>query len=275
MRFFEPVRAGLPPQRSMNALVLGLQVLQTRSQSLETIENAKSFCHWADMPGKETSAIHQPGYRPTGVAWSRLSGFCMPAAGKLRVASDSELCMRSQIHQGWPGPFCVRIALCGAVGLSAAHMAHAQLVQRAGERFAEPAGARFNGTSAAQNVDDRSPSERAVFVTATRSSSALGTALADHQVMDREHIEAAMGMTLVELIGSLPGVQWVNAGGHGKASSLLLRGTESRHVLLLIDGVRFLRQPLGSRRLKIFRLTRLNALSLSEGQCLRSMEAMR
>ncbi len=265
MRFFEPVRAGLPPQRSMNALVLGLQVLQARSQSLETIENAKSFCHWADMPGKETSAIHQPGYRPTGVAWSRLSGFCMPAAGKLRVASDSELCMRSQIHQGWPGPFCVRIALCGAVGLSAAHMAHAQLVQRAGERFAEPAGARFNGTSAAQNVDDRSLSERAVFVTATRSSSPLGTALADHQVIDREHIEAAMGMTLVELIGSLPGVQWVNAGGHGKASSLLLRGTESRHVLLLIDGVRFSSATLGLASLENLPLDAIERIELVRG----------
>ncbi|MGA1272270.1 MAG: TonB-dependent receptor, partial [Burkholderiaceae bacterium] len=140
--------------------------------------------------------------------------------------------MRSQIHQGWPSPFCGLITLWGAVGLSPSQVAQAQ--------FAQPGQDQRVAAVGVEAVE-----QHPVFVTATRSPSPLGTALADHQVIDREHIEAAMGMTLVELIGSLPGVQWVNAGGHGKASSLLLRGTESRHVLLLIDGVRFSSATLG------------------------------
>ena len=93
----------------------------------------------------------------------------------------------------------------------------------------------------------------------------VSSVLADHQVIEREQIEASIGMNLVELLGSLPGVQWVNTGGHGKASSLLLRGTESRHVLLLIDGVRFGSATLGLPSLENLPLDAIERVELVRG----------
>ena len=50
----------------MNTFVVWLGVFLAPVADFDTIENAKSWCHWALEPGKGTSAIRQPGYRPTG-----------------------------------------------------------------------------------------------------------------------------------------------------------------------------------------------------------------
>src|SRR5690606_25054662 len=42
------------------------------------------------------------------------------------------------------------------------------------------------------------------------------------------------------------GVQMSSNGGSGKASSLFIRGTEARHTILLIDGVRYGSATLGT-----------------------------
>ena len=50
---------------------------------------------------------------------------------------------------------------------------------------------------------------------------------------------ACVDATVTELIARLAGVRTASNGGLGKTSSLFVRGTESRHVLLLVDGVRY------------------------------------
>jgi len=75
-------------------------------------------------------------------------------------------------------------------------------------------------------------------VTATRSESRASAVLSEVVVIDREHIEASPGRTLSELIARQAGVQMSANGGLGKNSSIFIRGTEARHVLLLVDGVR-------------------------------------
>ncbi len=76
-------------------------------------------------------------------------------------------------------------------------------------------------------------------VTATRSESRADAVISDVTVITREDIERSTGRTLPELISRVSGVQmWAN-GGLGKNSSISIRGSESRHVLLLVDGVRY------------------------------------
>ncbi|MGH6626515.1 MAG: TonB-dependent receptor domain-containing protein [Burkholderiaceae bacterium] len=75
-------------------------------------------------------------------------------------------------------------------------------------------------------------------VTATRSESRADAILSDVVVISREDIEHSSGRTLSEVISRQAGVQMAANGGLGKNSSVFIRGTESRHVLLLIDGVR-------------------------------------
>lgn len=77
-----------------------------------------------------------------------------------------------------------------------------------------------------------------VVVTASRVPTRVDQTLAEVTVIDRATLDRAAGRSLSELLSQQPGVQLTATGGLGKTSGLLLRGTESRHTLLLIDGVR-------------------------------------
>lgn len=77
-----------------------------------------------------------------------------------------------------------------------------------------------------------------MVVTATRTSQSIDDALASVTVIDRQTIERLQARSIDDLLRALPGIGVVNNGGPGKATSLFLRGTESDHLLVLIDGVR-------------------------------------
>lgn len=80
--------------------------------------------------------------------------------------------------------------------------------------------------------------EDAVIVTATRVPRTADETLASVTVITREDIERRQVRSLREALRSVPGLSITNSGGPGKASSVFLRGTESDHVLVLIDGVK-------------------------------------
>ena len=76
-------------------------------------------------------------------------------------------------------------------------------------------------------------------VTATRTATKLDETLADVTVITREQIEAmGPGRSVAEVLQRLAGVQLTGQGGRGQAQSVFLRGADSKHTLLLIDGVR-------------------------------------
>ncbi len=86
----------------------------------------------------------------------------------------------------------------------------------------------------------------AVVVTATRTPVPPDQLAAQVVVIDRTAIEQAQGATLAGLLQRAAGVQISSSGGLGKASTVFIRGTEGRHVLLLIDGVRYGSATLGT-----------------------------
>jgi vitamin B12 transporter len=79
----------------------------------------------------------------------------------------------------------------------------------------------------------------AVVVTATRQPTRASEQLSDVSVLDRSDLERLGGGSLATVLAQLPGVQITANGGLGKQTTLSIRGMESRHVLLLIDGVRY------------------------------------
>jgi vitamin B12 transporter len=83
-------------------------------------------------------------------------------------------------------------------------------------------------------------------VTATRTPTRVDELVSDTVVIERAQIERQAGRTLPELLARVAGVQMTANGGAGKASSVFIRGTEARHTILLIDGVRYGSGTLGT-----------------------------
>lgn len=82
------------------------------------------------------------------------------------------------------------------------------------------------------------PMSDTIVVTATRSKIPLGDAIVPVTVIDRDQIELSMATDLAELLRFEAGIDIGRNGGPGQATSVFMRGTESNHTLVLVDGVR-------------------------------------
>ncbi|HEY5972069.1 MAG TPA: TonB-dependent vitamin B12 receptor [Pseudoxanthomonas sp.] len=97
--------------------------------------------------------------------------------------------------------------------------------------LALPAGAFAQASDATTELDE-------IVVTGTRTDVAIEDSLVPAQVIDREEIERSQARSLPDLLKGRAGLNLTNQGGPGKVTSLFLRGAESDHVLVLVDGVR-------------------------------------
>ena len=78
---------------------------------------------------------------------------------------------------------------------------------------------------------------REVIVTATRVPTLGERIPAGVTVIDRAAIEARGYTTLADALAAVPGLRIVQSGGPGGNASVFIRGTESRHTLVLRDGL--------------------------------------
>ena len=86
-------------------------------------------------------------------------------------------------------------------------------------------------------ASDISPTDT-IIVTATRTEIPLDHATVPVSVITREDIELSRATDLAELLRFEAGIDIGRNGGPGQATSMFLRGTESNHALVLVDGVR-------------------------------------
>jgi len=77
-----------------------------------------------------------------------------------------------------------------------------------------------------------------LIVTATRTPIQQADATVPVTVITREEIALSLAADLSELLRFQAGIDIGRSGGPGQSTSLFLRGTESNHTLVLIDGVR-------------------------------------
>lgn len=81
-------------------------------------------------------------------------------------------------------------------------------------------------------------SKDTIIVTATRTEIELADAIVPVTVIGRDQIEQSMATDLAELLRFEAGMDIGRTGGPGQSTSIFLRGTESNHTLVLVDGVR-------------------------------------
>ncbi len=77
-----------------------------------------------------------------------------------------------------------------------------------------------------------------VVVTATRVPTPIDEVLAPVLVIDRETIDRSLAADAAELLSYHAGLEVARNGGPGQTTAVFIRGAESNHTLVLINGVR-------------------------------------
>jgi len=88
------------------------------------------------------------------------------------------------------------------------------------------------------SVADEIEAKDTIVVTATRNQISINDSTVPVTVIDRQQIEQSLATDLSELLRFEAGIDIGRNGGPGQVTSVFMRGTESNHTLLLIDGVR-------------------------------------
>jgi vitamin B12 transporter len=85
-----------------------------------------------------------------------------------------------------------------------------------------------------------------VFVTSTRTEIPLEQVTTSASVITAKDIQAQEAETVLEVLRNVPGLDVVQTGSRGANTAVFIRGSESDHVLVLIDGVEVNSTTLGA-----------------------------
>lgn len=96
----------------------------------------------------------------------------------------------------------------------------------------------FTVTTAAGAEEAPARLDDLLVTTPTRTATSVDEALSTITVMTRDDIERSQANRLSEVLRFVPGLDMVRSGGPGQLTSLFMRGSESNHTLVLVDGVR-------------------------------------
>ncbi len=80
--------------------------------------------------------------------------------------------------------------------------------------------------------------DKLTVVTPTRTETSLRDALSAVKVITRGQIERSQARDLGDILRFVSGIDVARTGGPGQQTSVFIRGSESNHTLVLIDGVR-------------------------------------
>ncbi len=104
-----------------------------------------------------------------------------------------------------------------------------------------------------------------VVVTASRTEQTLTQTLAHTTVITRKDIENSQATDVPALLRGLAGVEIYQSGGIGKQSSIFMRGTNSSHTLVLLDGVRISSATLGTTAIDQLMLDQVERIEVVRG----------
>jgi vitamin B12 transporter len=116
----------------------------------------------------------------------------------------------------------------------------------------------FAHAETAANMDE-------VVVTATRVAQPLKQALAHTTVITQQDIQAAQAVDVPALLKTLAGVEIYQSGGIGQQSSLFMRGSNSSHTLVLVDGVRINSATTGATAIDQLMLDQIERIEVVRG----------
>ncbi|MDE2369158.1 MAG: TonB-dependent receptor [Burkholderiales bacterium] len=122
---------------------------------------------------------------------------------------------------------------------------------------------------AASQVHAQSPTGAAapttLVITAARTPLALADTLSQVTVVTRAEIERQGFGDIADLLRNLGGVELTRTGGPGQPTSLYIRGAETRHTMVMIDGVRIDSQSTGGAPWESIPLAQVDRIEIVKG----------
>jgi len=104
-----------------------------------------------------------------------------------------------------------------------------------------------------------------VIVTANRYSQTADESLSSTTVITRADIEQSSALDLPALLSHVAGFDMRSSGAYGKATSAFVRGTNSDHLLTLVDGVKLYSATLGSTSFQHIPLDQIERIEIVRG----------
>lgn len=121
----------------------------------------------------------------------------------------------------------------------------------------------LSGLALAQST---APQEAADYVvTASRAPEVAGRSVRPVQVVTNEDLRVSGASSLAEVLRTLGGVEVATTGGLGQQSSVFMRGANSGHTVILIDGIRLNSPSSGSASLEAFPLAMIERIEVLPG----------
>lgn len=104
-----------------------------------------------------------------------------------------------------------------------------------------------------------------VVITANRTPQPLSSVLGDISVVERDEIQRSGAYGVADLLARLPGIEFSRNGGPGTSTSLFIRGSETRHTAVYIDGVRVDSQSTGGAAWEQIPLDQIERIEVLRG----------
>ncbi len=104
-----------------------------------------------------------------------------------------------------------------------------------------------------------------IVVTATRTEQSLKDVLADVSLIDRAHIERSGAGSVADVLSRVPGLQISGNGGPGTSTSVFVRGSNTQHTAVFVDGVRIDSQSTGGATWQAIPLAQIDHIEVLRG----------
>jgi len=124
----------------------------------------------------------------------------------------------------------------------------------------------FSSSLHAQSIPDPQPQKLPeTIVTATRSDVAKNELATAATVYNRQDIERLQVRSLPELLRGTLGLDLTQQGGYGKLTSVFMRGTDSSHILVLIDGIKTGSVTTGTTAFELLPIDQIERVEITKG----------
>lgn len=119
--------------------------------------------------------------------------------------------------------------------------------------------------SLSATVNANQTADETITVTATRAPLSIENALATVQVITQAEIARIQAKSVSDILATVAGLDISSQGGRGQNASLFVRGANSNHTLVLVDGVRVSSASLGSTNTQIIAPELIERIEILKG----------